>query len=84
MNKTQKVTVTLQVVVPTGTSKTKVEKTIKSLLKVNTPETFKIGIPHAAIIEPAPRKVRVRKKSVDAFKIGQVVEAAVKETSDQS
>jgi hypothetical protein len=62
MNKTQKVTVTLQVVVPTGTSKTKVEKTIKSLLKLNTPADFKIGIPHAAIIEPAPRKPRLRKK----------------------
>jgi hypothetical protein len=47
--KTQKVNVTLQVQVPTGTSKTKVEKTISTLLKSGSaPEGFKLGAPRVS------------------------------------
>jgi hypothetical protein len=46
MAKSEKVQVTVQVTVPSGTSKTKVEKTISSLLKSGTaPEGFKLGSP---------------------------------------
>lgn len=51
MAKTEKVTVTLQVTVPVGTSRTKVEKTVKSLL-ASPPEGFKLGSPKVAVTAP--------------------------------
>jgi hypothetical protein len=53
MAKQQKVTVQLTVQVPEGTSKTKVEKTLSTLLKSgSTPEGFKVGAPK--VVTPAP------------------------------
>lgn len=44
--KTQKLRVELQVTVPEGTSKTKVEKAVSTLLKSGAvPEGFKLGSP---------------------------------------
>jgi hypothetical protein len=46
MPKQQKVTVQVQVSVPEGTSKTKVEKAVSTLLKSgNAPDGFKLGAP---------------------------------------
>jgi len=48
--KTQKATVTVQVQVPTGTSKTRIEKAVSTLLKSQSaPEGFKLGAPRAEI-----------------------------------
>lgn len=48
--KNQKATVTLNLTVPSGTSKTKIEKALSTLLKSGaTPEGFKLGAPKATI-----------------------------------
>lgn len=48
MAKTEKMDVFLKVTVPAGTSRTKVEKALKTLL-ANAPEGYKIGSPKVAI-----------------------------------
>lgn len=57
MAKSQKVQVQVSVTVPEGTSKTKVEKAVSTLLKAGTaPEGFKLGAPKVvqeATAEPA-------------------------------
>mgnify|MGYP000955660107 CR=1 FL=1 len=61
MPKQQKVTVQVQISVPEGTSKTKVEKAVATLLKSGSaPEGFKLGAPKvipasdpATTVEPA-------------------------------
>ncbi len=51
--KTQKVKVELTVQVPEGTSKTKVEKTVSTLLKSGAaPEGFKLGAPKVVLAKP--------------------------------
>jgi hypothetical protein len=51
---TNKVKVELTVQVPAGTSKTKVETTLRTLLKGAVPEGFKIGAPKVVVAAPAP------------------------------
>lgn len=67
MAKSEKVKIEISVQVPQGTSKTKIEKTISSLLKSSSPEGFKIGAPKVVVpalvstaqvtVEPNPSAV---------------------------
>jgi uncharacterized protein YggL (DUF469 family) len=55
MAKNQKMTVQVQVTVPEGTSRTKVEKAVKTLLQSGiAPEGYKLGAPKVVEPETAP------------------------------
>lgn len=56
MAKSQKLTVQVSVTVPEGTSKTKVEKTVSSLLKSSeAPEGFRLGAPKVVETPSTPK-----------------------------